>query len=85
MSQEVNLKSVDAMFASVLLKLEQSEQRLVEIQALLVSQEKRIKDLEETQLAYRSKIIGGVAALSTVVGIIGWVVQQTISHLFTRP
>lgn len=85
MSQEVNLKSVDAMFASVLLKLEQSEQRLVEIQALLVSQDKRIRDLEETQLAYRSKILGGVAALSTVVGIIGWVVQQTIHHFFARP
>jgi hypothetical protein len=84
MSPEVNLKSVDAMFASVLVKLEQSEERLVDIQNLLTSQEKRIRDLEETQLAYRSKIVGGVAALSTVVGIIGWVVQQTIQHIFSR-
>lgn len=84
MSTEVNLKSVDAMFASVLHKLEQNEERLVDIQNLLVSQETRIRGLEETQLAYRSKIVGGVAALSAVVGIIGWVVQQTIQHIFSR-
>ena len=81
---EINLKSPDAMFANVLVKLEGMQTAVCETRDIVRRLESRVVDLERENLALRSKIVGGVIALSTIIGAIGWAIQQGITQLFTH-
>ena len=81
---EINLKSPDAMFANVLVKLEGMQTAVCETRDIVRRLESRVVDLERENLALRSKIVGGVIALSTIIGVIGWAIQQGIAQIFTH-
>ncbi len=81
--EEINLKSPDAMFANVLAKLEGLKNTVCETRDIVRRLESRVVDLERENLALRSKVVGGVIALSTVIGFIGWAVQQGLAQIFT--
>jgi hypothetical protein len=81
---EINLKSPDAMFANVLVKLEGMQHAVCETRDIVRRLESRVVDLERENLALRSKIVGGVIALSTIIGVIGWAIQQGITQIFTH-
>jgi len=82
MTPDVNLKSVDAMFATVLAELSQVKKLAQETRDLCVTNERRVLALEQAALTGKSRIAGAVAALSLVVGTLGWAVKEGIHRLF---
>lgn len=85
MSNEVNLQSVDAMFATVLSEIRQVRGLAEETRDLVRTNEQRVSTLERENLMTRSKIAGAIITLSLVVSSVGWIIQQGIGHLFNRP
>jgi uncharacterized protein YlxW (UPF0749 family) len=81
-AEEINLKSPDAMFATVLVELRSLQQAVGETRDIVRRLESRVVDLERENLAMRSKVVGGVIALSTVIGFVGWAIQEGIARVF---
>jgi hypothetical protein len=82
-SEHINLQSPDAMFASVLAELKGLQGAICETRDIVRRLESQVLILERENLAIRSKVVGGVIALSSVIGFVGWLVQQGITQLFT--
>lgn len=82
MSPTVNLQSVDAMFARILIETKQLKALAEETRDAVATNSKRIDDLEGAQTVSKSRIAGAVAALSFVVGAIGFAVQHGLGRFF---
>lgn len=82
--KDFNPRSTDAMFATILLRLDQQDQVLKNIQAIQTENRKDIDDLKGVYETTKSKISGAVAIISLVVGIAGWGISQGLHKLFDR-
>jgi len=85
MNNDVNLQSVDAMFATVLSEIRQVRGLVEETRDLERSNERRVSIIEREQLVTRSKIAGAVVALSLVISTVSWFIQQGVHQLFSKP
>lgn len=87
MSNDVNLQSVDAMFARVLGRLDQQDRVLEEIRQdgkeSRTATEARFKVLEAFRSNILGKVAGFIACASIAGGLLGFAVQIILSH-FTK-
>jgi len=79
---EFNHKSTDAMFATILAKLESIENVTFDTQELAHKNRGRIDVIERSALVSTSRVAGAVAALSALVGALGFAVQKGLFHVF---
>jgi len=82
-SEHINLQSPDAMFASVLAELKGLQGAICETRDIMRRLEAQVLVLERENIAMRSKVVGGVVALSSVIGFVAWLIQQGFTQLFT--
>lgn len=81
---QVNLQSVDAMFATVIHELSQIKTMMRETRDLVETNERRVAALEKESAAFRAKLGGAVAVVSLAVGVVGFIVQTGLHKLFFR-
>jgi hypothetical protein len=78
----VNLMSVDAMFAKILIEIAQIKENGERTLLLVEQHDARITTLEGDSQMSKSRIAGAVAALSFVVGAVGYAVHHGIDRFF---
>ena len=81
---QVNLQSVDAMFATLLNELKQLKTMVRETRDLVERNEQRVLQLEQESVTFKARIGGAVAVVSLAVGVIGFVIQTGLHKLFFR-
>lgn len=80
----VNLQSVDAMFATLLQETIQIKTMMRETRDLVETNERRVAQLERESSAFKARLGGAIAVVSLAVGIIGFIVQTGLHKLFIR-
>lgn len=80
--ENVNLQSVDAMFATLLNETMQIKTMMRETRDLVERNERRVAALERENEAFKAKLGGAVAVVSLLVGVIGFAVQTGLHKLF---
>lgn len=83
MSNDVNLHSVDAMFARVLGRLDQQDRVLEEIRADGKQMKVAVSLLEAFKSNFQGRVAGFVMCASIAGGVLGFAVQILLSH-FTK-
>lgn len=82
MSNNVNLQSVDAMFATLLNETMQIKTMMRETRDLVERNERRVAALEREGEALKARLGGALAVVSLAVGIIGFAIQTGLHKLF---
>jgi len=85
MSNDVNLQSVDAMFATLLNETMQIKTMIRETRDMTERNERRVAALEQESIAFKSRMGGAIAAVSLLVGVVGFIVQVGLHKVFFRP
>lgn len=79
---KVDLNSVDAMFARILAETQALREIAEETRDSVSINSRRLDALEHEAAQNKSRIAGAVAALSFVVGAIGFVIHNGLEKLF---
>ena len=80
--ENVNLQSVDAMFATLLNETMQIKTMMRETRDLVERNERRVAALEREGEALKARLGGAIAVVSLMVGIIGFAIQTGLHKLF---
>lgn len=82
--KDFNPRSTDAMFAVILLRMDQQDELLKQIREAQKEDRKDIDELKGIYETSKAKIAGGVAVISFIVGLAGWMVSQGFHKIFDR-
>lgn len=82
--KDFNPRSTDAMFATILLRMDQQDAVLKEIRSAQKSDRADIDELKGVYETSKSRLAGAVAVISFIVGIAGWGISQGFHKLFDR-
>lgn len=80
--RNVNLQSVDAMFATLLNETMQIKTMMRETRDIVERNERRVSALEQESAMFKSRVGGAVAVVSLIVGVIGFAVQTGLHKVF---
>ena len=80
--ENVNIQSVDAMFATLLNEVMQIKTMTRETRDIVERNERRVSTLEQDSAAFKARMGGAVAVISLLVGVIGFAVQTGLHKIF---